>query len=122
MAELSACLIPFHCDEPIRPGASIQARFPEPVWCGPFLCGSEPERGQYAGKIPNAPDPEGITRYVSEVSSGRGKPLDFTLYVPPGFDNVGGAAVPNVEATTDPAKVFTASFAGGREVWTKMAG
>ncbi|MBN1613333.1 MAG: DUF362 domain-containing protein, partial [Deltaproteobacteria bacterium] len=77
--------------------------------------------GRYAGKVRNAPDPEGITRYVSEVSSGVSKPLDFILYVPPGFESVGGAAVPNVEATVDPAKVFTVSFAGGREAWDRMA-
>ena len=76
--------------------------------------------GQYAGKVRNAPNPEGITRYVSDVSSGSAKPLDFTLYVPPGFESVGGSAVPNVEATTDPTKVFTASFTGGKEVWDRM--
>ena len=29
--------------------------------------------------------------------------------------------VPNVEATADPAKVFTASFDGGGEVWNRIA-
>jgi Domain of unknown function (DUF362) len=77
---------------------------------------------QYAGRIRNFPDPEGITRYVSDVTEGKAKPLDFTLYVPPGFESVLGTAVPNVEATTDSAKVFTASFNGGKEVWDRMAG
>jgi hypothetical protein len=73
--------------------------------------------GQYAGKIRSAPDPDGIMKYVSDVASGKVKPLDFTLYVPPGFESVNGVPVPNVEATTDPAKVYTASFSGGKEVW-----
>jgi hypothetical protein len=77
--------------------------------------------GQYAGKIYNAPDPEGVARYVSAVTSGKTKPLDFILYVPPGFETAGRSTVPNVEATTDPAKVYTASFAGGQEVWNRVA-
>lgn len=77
--------------------------------------------GQYAGKIINFPDPEGITRYLSDVSSGKAKSLDFTLFVPPGFESVGGVPVLNVESTTDPAKVFTASFAAGKEIWNRIA-
>jgi hypothetical protein len=44
--------------------------------------------------------------------------LDFTIYVPPGFDNLSGAAIPNVEVSTDPSRVFTASFAGDKEIWS----
>jgi hypothetical protein len=77
--------------------------------------------GQYAGKIRNAPDPDGVARYVSEVTSGTARPLDFILYVPPGFETAGGVAVPNVEATTEPAEVYTASFGGGKEVWNRIA-
>jgi hypothetical protein len=76
--------------------------------------------GQYAGKTRSNPDPDGITRYVSDIKGGKVKPLDFTLYVPPGFESVGGAPVPNVEATTDPAKVYTASFSSGKEVWDRL--
>ena len=77
--------------------------------------------GQYVGKTPRKPDPDGIARYVSDVASGKVKPLDFTLYVPNGFESVNGVPTPNIEATTDPAKVYTASFGGGREVWDRLS-
>jgi hypothetical protein len=54
------------------------------------------------------------------VKENKVKSLDFVLYVPPGFETFGGAPVPNVEATTDPAKVYTASFSGGKEVWDRV--
>jgi hypothetical protein len=73
--------------------------------------------GQYAGKIRHTPDPEAASRYISDISSGKEKPLDFTLYVPAGFDNLSGTIVPNVEITDDPAKIFSVSFAGGKEIW-----
>ncbi|MCX5919450.1 MAG: DUF362 domain-containing protein [Deltaproteobacteria bacterium] len=76
--------------------------------------------GQYAGKIRRKPDPDGITRYVSDVAGGKVKPLDFTLYVPHGFESVNGVPVPNIEATTDPAKVYTACFSGGKEIWDRI--
>jgi hypothetical protein len=37
-----------------------------------------------------------------------------------GLDNLMGVAVPNVEATSDPAKIFMASFSGGREIWPEL--
>jgi len=77
--------------------------------------------GRYGGEVLFLPDPEGVMRYISDVSDGKVEPLDFTLYVPPGFESVPGIAVPNVEATEDPAKVFTASFDGGKEVWDRIA-
>lgn len=77
--------------------------------------------GHYAGKIRSAPDPDGITRYISDVAGGKVTPLDFTLYVPHGFESVNGVPTPNIEATTDPAKVYTASFGGGREVWDRLS-
>ena len=73
--------------------------------------------GQYAGKIRNEPDPEAPSRYISAVSSGKERPLDFTFYIPAGFDNLLGTPVPNVEVTDDPVKILTASFSGGKEVW-----
>lgn len=76
--------------------------------------------GHYAGKSRRKPDPEGITRYVSDVAGGKVKPLDFTLYVPHGFESVNGIPLPNVEATADPAKVYTASFSGGKEIWDRI--
>jgi len=74
--------------------------------------------GRYVGKIRNEPDPEGLDRYVHSVGEGRASPLDFTVYVPPGFDNLSGNPVPNVEVPTDASRVFTASFAGGKEIWS----
>jgi Domain of unknown function (DUF362) len=73
--------------------------------------------GKYAGQFRSMPDPESVSRYISDISIGAVKPLDFTLFVPPGLDNVGGAMVPNTEVTSDPHKVFTVRFAGGAEVW-----
>jgi hypothetical protein len=59
-------------------------------------------------------------RYVANVQKGEDQPLDFTLYVPVGFDNLGGSLVPNVEATDDPAKILTVRFNGGQEVWGEL--
>ena len=73
--------------------------------------------GRYTGTMRSQPNPEAISNYISEVLSGKQKPLDFTLYVPAGYGNVAGADVPNVEETADPAKILTASFAGGKEIW-----
>lgn len=73
--------------------------------------------GRYAGKIRSQPDPEGAHRYVTEVLNGGREPLDFVLYVPAGYGSMAGSSVPNVEETSEPAKIFTATFAGGREAW-----
>jgi hypothetical protein len=73
--------------------------------------------GRYTGKIRNQPDPEAAHRYITEVLSGQAKALDFTLYVPFGYDTAGGSNVPNVVQTSEPEKIFTATFAGGKEVW-----
>ena len=73
--------------------------------------------GRYSGTVLLQPDPEGPHRYVTEVASGAVAPLDFTLYVPAGYGSLGGSTIPNVEETDDPARVLTASFAGGSEVW-----
>ncbi|MCP4753838.1 MAG: DUF362 domain-containing protein, partial [Proteobacteria bacterium] len=73
--------------------------------------------GQYAGEIWSQPDNEKIGGYFSQAVSGEIEPLDFTVYVPAGFETLSGNPIPNVEATDNPAKVFTASFAGGKEIW-----
>ena len=73
--------------------------------------------GRYAGTIRNQPDPESARKYTTRVLSGEAKPLDFVLHVPPGYGSVGGSNVPNVEETSEPEKILTASFAGGKEVW-----
>jgi hypothetical protein len=73
--------------------------------------------GRYAGRIRSQPDPEGAHTYITEVLSGQTRALDFVLYVPYGYGNVGGSKVPNVVETSEPEKVLTATFAGGKEVW-----
>jgi len=73
--------------------------------------------GRYAGKIRSTPDPEALSKYASGVASGQLTPLKFTVYIPAGYDNVAGLKVPNAEATADPARILTARFNGGEEVW-----
>ena len=73
--------------------------------------------GQYAGKIRNQPDPEALTKYATGIKSGQIVPLNFTFYVPSGYENVGGIKVPNVEITAHPDKIFTAAFSDGKETW-----
>lgn len=73
--------------------------------------------GGYAGHLRNEPAPEAIDRYLLDVSKGKGQALDFTLYVPNGYNKVDGSPVPNVVATADPSKILTASFADGQELW-----
>jgi len=73
--------------------------------------------GRYTGKIRSTPDPEALSKYASGVASGQLTPLKFTVYIPAGYDNVAGLKVPNAEATADPARILTARFNGGEEVW-----
>jgi len=72
--------------------------------------------GQYAGAI--QPDPQAVSRYISDVAKGEVKPLDFVLYVPEDFSTLSGSKVPNVEITDDPLKMFTASFQNREENWS----
>jgi hypothetical protein len=73
--------------------------------------------GRYTGEIHAHPDPGALDRYVAAVLEEHAPQLDFTVYVPPGYENVGGRPVPNVRAATDSAQVWTASFMSGRETW-----
>ncbi len=59
----------------------------------------------------------GIGSYVRAVPRGEAKRLDFVLYVPKDYAVIRGFALPNVEETSDPGRILTASFAGGKEVW-----
>jgi hypothetical protein len=69
--------------------------------------------GRYAGKVRSRPDPDALGRYTR----GELKPLDFTFYVPPGYEKIAGSFVPSVAATDDPAKILTAAFSGAKEIW-----
>jgi hypothetical protein len=57
-----------------------------------------------------------VNKYIQTVREGA-EPFDFILFVPAGFGQMGMQSIPNVEETEDPAKIFTASFNGGKEVW-----
>ncbi len=72
--------------------------------------------GKYTGSPGPASDRRAVDRYIEAVSQGT-PPLDFILYVPPGFGNLGSRPTPNVEETTDPGKIFTATFNNGKERW-----
>jgi hypothetical protein len=74
--------------------------------------------GKYAGKLRSHPDPQAISKYVSDVASNKMDPLDVVLYIPTGFDTLSGARIPNVEITDDPLRLFTASFKNGKEIWS----
>lgn len=73
--------------------------------------------GHYGGRVGGQPDIEAINNYVDRVGADELKPLDFTIYMPAGYDNLSGKMVPNIEITDDPAKILTASFVNGEEVW-----
>ena len=76
--------------------------------------------GQWAGQVGSQPNIETINDYVDKVGAGELKPLDFTFYVPAGYDNLSGKMVPNIEITDDPARILTASFGNGEEVWPEL--
>ena len=54
---------------------------------------------------------------MAAVLKGQEEPLAFTVYVPPGYEGVGGSHVPNVQATRDPGQTWTASFMSSQETW-----
>jgi hypothetical protein len=73
--------------------------------------------GKYAGKVWGKPDLEAINQYVEKAGGDGVEPLQFTVYMPAGYDNLSGKIIPNVEITSDPQKILTAQFANGKEVW-----
>ncbi|MBT3225704.1 MAG: DUF362 domain-containing protein [Deltaproteobacteria bacterium] len=73
--------------------------------------------GQYAGQQRNHSDPEAIARYLADVNSNNTNPLNFTFYVPAGFNDLSGTIIPNVAVTDDADKVLTAQFENGKEFW-----
>ncbi len=73
--------------------------------------------GRYTGSTDqHISDPHAITTYFEAASQGAAS-LDFTLYVPKGFGSLEEVKVPNVQETDDPARIFTAHFSGGQEIW-----
>jgi hypothetical protein len=102
------------------PGFPFQPGFPSLYGSTVFYADGTQRGGKYLGSPGSLPDPENIRRYVTGVQKGEEQPLDFTFYVPQGLDNLGGFPIPNVMVTDDPAKVFTAHFKGGREIWGEV--
>jgi hypothetical protein len=73
--------------------------------------------GTYTGSTNQVVSNAGaIADYLKALSKGV-KPLDFVLYVPKGHGSLGSVKVPNVQETDDPAKIFTAHFRNGQEIW-----
>jgi hypothetical protein len=73
--------------------------------------------GLYTGSVDQMEsDPKAVEAYFEAFSKGA-KLLDFTLFVPEGFSMLAGKMIPNVEETNDPAKIFTAHFNAGKEIW-----
>jgi cellulose biosynthesis protein BcsQ len=70
--------------------------------------------GYYTGSTGLNSDPESLNRYLKDHESGLQK-LVFKVYVPRGFGKMGKTTYPNLEETSDPAKIFTAVFPG--EKW-----
>jgi hypothetical protein len=100
-------------------GFPFQTGFPSLYGASVFYADATQREGKYLGSG-SQPDPENVRSYVSGVQKGEGKPMDFTFYVPQGFDNLGGTPVPNVKATDDPAMVFTTHFNSGKEIWGEV--
>ncbi len=98
-------------------GFPNKAAFPSFYGAAFFWADHTQNGGRYAGDMQSEPDPDALDRYFSDLSSGQRKPLDFIFYVPEGYDNLSGNIIPNVEVTSDPNLILTASFAGGNEIW-----
>jgi hypothetical protein len=73
-------------------------------------------RAAYTGNGGPSGDAEAVNRYIEAVSQGA-EPLSFVLFVPTGFGNLAGKALPNVAETDDSGKVLTAQFNNGKETW-----
>jgi hypothetical protein len=73
--------------------------------------------GAYTGSVDQQiSDPNSLARYLEAVSKGA-DPLNFTLFVPVGYENLEKVKIPNVEETEDVKKIFTAHFNNGQEIW-----
>jgi hypothetical protein len=72
----------------------------------------------YTGDFESMSDPVSplAMEYIQTVAGGA-QSLPFVLYVPTGYGQVLGKAMPNVEETQDPARMLTVEFGGGAEVW-----
>jgi len=71
--------------------------------------------GKYTG-LGLANNPQVIQNYKGDTAKGSA-PIDFMVFVPKGYGNLNGTRLPNIQETEDPAKIFTASFDQGKEIW-----
>ena len=76
--------------------------------------------GKYLAAAGGQMTSEPVLHYVTEMQKSGAKPLEFTFYVPLGFESVAGKLMPNVVATDDPAKIMTVWFKNGQEVWGEI--
>jgi hypothetical protein len=74
--------------------------------------------GGYTGNVPLTSNPDSLSKYLTDVAEGKRQLLDFVLYVPPGLGKFNGQNVPNIEETSDPKKIYSASLMDGKEVWS----
>jgi hypothetical protein len=70
----------------------------------------------YTGNRSLVSDRGAAKRYLEAVAQGA-QPLNFVIYVPTKYGTTMGKSIPNVQETTEAAKVFTAHFDDDREVW-----
>jgi len=73
--------------------------------------------GGYTGNVPMMSNQDSLAKYLADIAESKRQALDFVLYVPVGLGKFNGQSVPNIEETSDPKKIFTASFMGGKEKW-----
>jgi hypothetical protein len=72
--------------------------------------------GKYSGATRARTRKGALDAYLADVAAGA-KLLDFMVHFPKGFELLDGRPAPNVVITDDPAKLLTASFLGGKEIW-----
>ena len=102
-------------------GLGFPARF---LWTTPYgfaFCYADYTYGEAKftnGEMP-ALESDIIDRYHTALSN-NAKPLPFTVYVPHGHGTIDGRPIPNVTETDDPARMFTASFGDGQEIWKEI--
>ena len=73
---------------------------------------------RYVGELEFIADPASpiVGNYVQAVAGGA-QPLPFLLYVPAGYGQCAGVAMPNVQETPDPKKLFSVEFGNGEAAW-----
>jgi len=72
--------------------------------------------GKYSGATRARTRKGALDAYLADVAAGA-KLLDFMVHFPKGFELLDGRPAHNVVITDDPAKLLTASFLGGKEIW-----